>query len=172
MNIRATLKRPSYLVLTIILTLVFIVLYGFFDLREGGRHTTLFTTHIQPPQFYILHFGAWYFWSLVVLDVLTSLFSAILIALTVANYRNRSSMFTGTACSTVATLGLGIATFGQNPALLRPGVQSTLACHRLRHVRMAAPSPQSHTSASYTGEGLNGRYVFAEQGGFLRVSLP
>ena len=112
MNIRATLKRPSYLVLTIILTLVFIVLYGFFDLREGGMHTTLFTTHIQPPQFYILHFGAWYFWSLVVLDVLTSLFSAILISLTVANYRNRSSMFTGTACSTVATLGLGIATFG------------------------------------------------------------
>ncbi len=112
MNIRTMLKKPSYLALTILLTLFFIALYGFFDLREGGKHTTLLTTHIRPIDFYVHYFGLWYVvWS-IIFDVLTSLFSAILISLTIANYRAHSPMFTGTACSTVATLGLGIATFG------------------------------------------------------------
>ncbi len=112
MNIRTMLKRPVYLALTVVLTLLFTAVYGFFDLREGGKHTTLFTTHIQSLQFYTHYFGAWYVTGSIVLDVLTALFSAILISLTIANYRNHSSMFAGTACSTAATPGLGIATFG------------------------------------------------------------
>ncbi len=112
MNIRTMLRKPSYLALTVILTVFFVALYGFFDLREGGKHTTLFTTHIQSLQFYAHYFGVWYVTGSIILDVLTALLSAILISLTLANYRNHSSMFTGTACSTAATLGLGIATFG------------------------------------------------------------
>ncbi len=112
MNIRTMLRKPFYLVLTVVLTLIFIAIYGFFDLREGGKHTTLFTTHIQSLQFYAQHFGAWYVAGSIVLDVLTAFFSALLISLTIANYRSRSSMFTGAACSTAAALGVGIATFG------------------------------------------------------------
>ncbi|QBD79417.1 hypothetical protein EPA93_26890 [Ktedonosporobacter rubrisoli] len=110
--IRATLRKPGYLTLTIVLTVVFLALYIFFDLREGGRTANLLTTHIRPPDFYLQHFGALYFFSCLILDILTSFASAVLISLSIDHYRQGSSMFTGSACSAGAVVILGISTFG------------------------------------------------------------
>lgn len=107
----ATLRKPGYLVFTIVLTAIFFALYLFFDLREGGMTTNLLTTHLRPPDFYMQHFGPW-FYSSVVLDLLTSFISALLLALSIDHLRQGSGMFTGSACSTGAVVILGISTFG------------------------------------------------------------
>jgi hypothetical protein len=109
---RSTLKKPGYLILTIVLTVAFFLLYAFFDSREGGLHTTLWTTHVRPISFYIQYFGPLYVTTCIVLDILTSFLSALLLAVSIDNYRNGSSMFAGTACSTGAVVILGISTFG------------------------------------------------------------
>ncbi len=110
--ILATLRKIPYLILTILLTLVFIALYMFFDLRQGGTHLTIFSAHLEPLQFFLKNFGAVYVWTRIALDVLNAFLSAVLIAVTIDHYRAGSAMFTGSACSTGATVILGLATFG------------------------------------------------------------
>ncbi len=108
--VRNTLKKPTYLILTLVLTLVLWAFYTFFDLRQGGTHLTLFSLHVMPLQFFVERFGALYVVGRVVLDLLIAFFSALTIALVIDNARN--GMLAGTACSTGATFLLGFATFG------------------------------------------------------------
>lgn len=108
----ATLKKVPYLMLTFALTLVFWTLYTFFDLRQGGTHLTIFSTHVMSFQYFVEQFGLVYVASRIVLDILISFLSAIMIALVIDSYRNGNKLFTGSACSTGATFILGFATFG------------------------------------------------------------
>ncbi len=107
-----TLKKIPYLLLTLGLTIILFALYTFFDLRQGGTHLTIFSAHIMPLQFFLDHFGVLYVVTRIVLDLVLALLSALLIAVTIDNYRQGNSMFAGSACSTGATVILGLATFG------------------------------------------------------------
>ncbi len=111
-SLLATLKKAPYLLLTCVLTLIFFALYTFFDFRQGGTHLTIFTTHTESLQFFLARFGPAYVWSRSALDLLISLLSAVLLAVVLDNYRQRSGMFTKTACSTGSTVILGLITFG------------------------------------------------------------
>jgi hypothetical protein len=107
-----TLKKAPYLLLTLVLTIVFFALYTFFDLRQGGVHLTIFSAHLEPLQYFLVHFGVWYVLGRAVLDIINAFLSALLIAVTVDQYRNGSALVAGSACSTGATVILGLATFG------------------------------------------------------------
>jgi hypothetical protein len=106
------LKKAPYLLLTFALTIIFWALYTFFDLRQGGTHLTIISTHVMPFQYFLEHFGVVYVSSRVVLDLLISFLSAVLIALLIDNYRSGNRMFAGSACSTGTSIILGFATFG------------------------------------------------------------
>jgi uncharacterized iron-regulated membrane protein len=112
MTLRKVLCSRGSLALVAALTLLFLALSTFFDLREGGRQASLTTTRLATPGFYAQHFGALYAYGSIVLNVLTSLLSALLIALAVANWRARTAVAGGAACSTAATTALGFAVFG------------------------------------------------------------
>ncbi len=107
-----TLKKPSYLLLTSALTIIFWLLYTFFDLRQGGVHLTIFSTHVMSFQYFLERFGLAYVVSRIVLDILISFLSALTIALVIDNYRNGNKLVVGSTCSTGATVILGFATFG------------------------------------------------------------
>ena len=107
-----TLKKKMYLLLALVLTIVFFALYTFFDFRQGGTHLTIFSVHVMPLQFFLDRFGFVYVSSRIVLDLLIAALSAVLLVVTLDNYRSGSVMFTRSACSTGATLVLGLATFG------------------------------------------------------------
>lgn len=104
------LRRPRYLALVAALSVAFFALYTFFDLREGGRGADLTTTRLASPGFYVETFGAAWFYGSVVLNLLLSLLSAILVALSVARFQE--SRMSGAACSVGAAALLGFATFG------------------------------------------------------------
>jgi Na+/H+-translocating membrane pyrophosphatase len=108
----ATLKKRPYLLLTCILTLLFWALYTLFDSRQGGTHLTIFSTHLEPLQYFVTHFGVAYVALRMALDCLISLLSAILIAFTIDQYRSGKRFLTGSVCSTGATVVLGFAVFG------------------------------------------------------------
>jgi hypothetical protein len=107
-----TLKKPSYLLLTSALTIIFWLLYTFFDLRQGGVHLTIFSTHVMSFQYFLERFGLAYVVSRIVLDILISFLSALTIALVIDSYRNGNKLVVGSTCSTGATVILGFATFG------------------------------------------------------------
>lgn len=107
-----TLKKLPYLLLTFGLTMVFGDLYTFFDLRQGGTHLTIFSTHLEPFQYFAAHFGTAYVVLRVILDGLISWFSAVLLALTIHQYRQGNRFLTGSVCSTGATVLFGFAVFG------------------------------------------------------------
>jgi len=107
-----TLKKMPYLLLALVLTIVFFALYTFFDFRQGGTHLTIFSVHVMPLQFFLDRFGFVYVFSRIVLDLLIAALSAVLLVVTLDNYRSGSAMFTRSACSTGATLILGLTTFG------------------------------------------------------------
>ena len=108
----ATLKKKGYLLFTLVLTVAFTALYVFFDLRQGGTHNTMLNTHTVTPQYLGEHFGWLYITSSLGLSLLCAFLTAWLIAFTVEHYRMKSGLFSTTACSTTATVFLGIATFG------------------------------------------------------------
>lgn len=107
-----TLKKIPYLLLTLALTIVFWTLYILFDFRQGGTHLTIFSTHLEPLQFFVAHFGAAYVVLRIVLDGLISLLSAVMIALTLDYYRSGNHFLSRSVCSTGATVILGFAVFG------------------------------------------------------------
>jgi hypothetical protein len=107
-----TLKKVPYLLLTLALTLGFWTLYTLFDLRQGGTHLTIFTTHLEPFQFFVAHFGAAYVVLRVALDGVISLLSALMIALTLDYYRSGKRFLSRSVCSTGATVILGFTLFG------------------------------------------------------------
>jgi hypothetical protein len=107
-----TLKKIPYLLLTIALTIVFWLLYTFFDLRQGGVHLTIFSTHVMSFSFFIGRFGLAYVVSRIVLDILIAFLSALTIALVIDSYRNGNRLVVGSTCSTGATVLLGFTTFG------------------------------------------------------------
>jgi hypothetical protein len=107
-----TLKKKPYLLLALVLTIVFFALYTFFDFRQGGTHLTIFSAHLMPLQFFLDRFGFVYVSSRIVLDLLIAALSAVLLVVTLDNYHSGSAMFSRSACSTGATLILGLATFG------------------------------------------------------------
>ncbi len=108
----ATLKKIPYLLLTLALTLVFWTLYTLFDSRQGGTHLTIFSTHFEPLNYFVAHFGLAYEVLRVTLDGLISLLSALMIALTVHYYRSGNRFLGSSVCSTSATVILGFAVFG------------------------------------------------------------
>ena len=107
-----TLKKIPYLLLTLVLTAIFWTLYILFDSRQGGTHLTIFSTHFEPLQYFIGRFGIGYVILRVVLDGLISLFSALMIALTLNYYRSGNRFLGSSVCSTGATVILGFAVFG------------------------------------------------------------
>lgn len=107
-----TLKKLSYFLLTLGLTVSFWALYTLFDLRQGGTHLTIFSTHLEPFQFFAAQFGVAYVALRVILDGLISGLSAILLALTIDQYRQGNRFLTGSVCSTSATVLFGFAVFG------------------------------------------------------------
>jgi hypothetical protein len=107
-----TLRKLPYLLLTLGLTIGFWALYTFFDLRQGGTHLTIFSTHLEPFQYFVAHFGGMYVALRVVLDVLISLLSAVVISLTIDQYRKGNRFLTGSVCSTGGTMLFGFAVFG------------------------------------------------------------
>lgn len=110
--ILATLKKKNYLLLTLVLTLVFASLYTFLDLRQGGTRNNMLNTHTVTPQYLGAHFGTLYIYSALGLSLVSAFLTALLIAFSIDHYRMRSGLFSTTACSTAATVFLGIATFG------------------------------------------------------------
>jgi hypothetical protein len=112
MYLRATLKKPSYLLLTLTLTIIFWTLYVLFDSRQGGTHLTIFSTHLEPLQFFVAHFGIGYVILRMTLDGLISLLSALAIALTLHAYRSGNRFLSSSVCSTGATMIFGFAVFG------------------------------------------------------------
>jgi len=107
-----TFRKPSYVVFTLLLTLVFAALYFFFDMREGGLTTKLWTTHLTTPQFYLTKFGVPYFVGMLAFDVVISLLSSALLAMAIDAFRVQRATLTGSACTTGAAAALGLATFG------------------------------------------------------------
>src|SRR4051794_9191107 len=107
-----TLKKIPYVLLTLGLTSGFWLLYTFFDLRQGGTHLTIFSTHLEPFQYFVTQFGGTYVALRVILDVLISLLSAVLISLTIDQYRNGNRFLTSSVCSTGGTVLFGFAVFG------------------------------------------------------------
>lgn len=108
----ATLKTIPYLLLTLGLTSGFWVLYTLFDLRQGGTHLTIFSTHLEPFHYFVAHFGGTYVALRVMLDFLISLLSAFLISLTVNQYHHGNRFLTSSVCSTGGTMLFGFAVFG------------------------------------------------------------
>lgn len=108
----STLKKIPYLLLTLALTLVFWILYILFDARQGGTHLTIFSTHLEPLQYFVAHFGTAYVVLRVALDGLISFLSALMIALTLDYYRSGKRFLSRSVCSTGATVILGFAVFG------------------------------------------------------------
>jgi hypothetical protein len=107
-----TLRKPAYLALTVVLTLAFSALYYWFDLREGGLTTKLWTTHLTTPQFYATKFGVPYLAGMLVLDVAIAFVSSALLALTIDRMRAERVSSTGAVCTAGAAGFLGLATFG------------------------------------------------------------
>lgn len=107
-----TLSKISYLLLMLGLMLAFWTLYTIFDLRQGGTHLTIFSTHLEPFQYFVAHFGATYVTLRVVLDGLISFLSAMVIALTIDQYRQGNRFLTGSVCSTGGAVLFGFAVFG------------------------------------------------------------
>jgi len=71
----------------------------------------MLNTHTVTPQYLGQHFGWLYIDSSLGLSVLCAFLTAWLIVFTVEHARIRSGLFSTTACSTSATVILGIATF-------------------------------------------------------------
>lgn len=92
-------------------SLVFLLVYVVFDLREGGRSSSLTTTRLSTPSFYIDHFGAWFLWGALVLDAILAGASALVIATAIRAFRQRRAG-SGAACSVAATALMGFAVFG------------------------------------------------------------
>jgi Na+/H+-translocating membrane pyrophosphatase len=107
-----THQKLPYLLLTLGLTLVFWGLYTFFDLRQGGTHLTIFSTHLEPFQYFVSHFGAAYVMLRIVLDVLIALCSAMALSLTIDQYRSDNRFLASSVCSTGGTVLFGLAVFG------------------------------------------------------------
>src|SRR5712691_8943336 len=105
------LRKPAYLVRTVALTVVLSVLYYAFSLRSAGMKTTLLTTTLQTPAFEITTFGPAFFYGEVALDIVIAFLTAVLIALTLANYRAQRDAGRGSAGS-VASFAVAATTFG------------------------------------------------------------
>ncbi len=111
-TIFTTLKKTPYLLLTLGLTIGFWTLYTLFDLRQGGTHLTIFSTHLEPFQYFVAHFGGTYVALRVALDGLISFLSAVVISLTLDQYRNGNRFLTSSVCATGGTVLFGFAVFG------------------------------------------------------------
>ena len=111
-TILTTLKKMPYLLLTLGLTVGLWLLYTFFDLRQGGIHLTIYSLHLETFQFFVAHFGIGYVLLRLVLNLLISLLSAILVVLTIDQYRNGNRFLGPSVCSTGGGVLFGFAVFG------------------------------------------------------------
>lgn len=104
-----TLKTPLGIVA--VLGVIFSSLYYALGMRKA-KGTNLTTTKIGSAHYDIVHFGAFYFWGNVALDVLLGFGTALIMTWTVKTFlRFRSGSSTG-AVGTAGTLGVAIAFFG------------------------------------------------------------
>ncbi len=91
--------------------IAFLLIYLFFDFREGGPGSSLETTKMSDPHRYITFFGAPWFYGMVVADVILAAATAVVATAAIATYiRRRSGR--AAACSVGATTLLAFATFG------------------------------------------------------------
>ena len=93
------------------LALGFFAAYTVLDLREGGRSSSLLTTRLSTPSFYVAHFGGWFFWGSVGLNTILAAASALLVVGSASLYRSRRAATSG-LCTSTATLLFGFAVFG------------------------------------------------------------
>jgi hypothetical protein len=112
MDFSTTFRKPAYVLLTLGLGLLFTGLYLFFDFREGGLTTTLWTTHLTGVAFYMTRFGIPYLTGLLVMDLVIAFLSAALVAIAVDRYRTHRASVAGPACSAGAAAFVGLCTFG------------------------------------------------------------
>lgn len=110
-RMRVALATPRSRLTLAALTLAFFAAYMVLDLREGGRSSNLLTTRLSTPSFYIAHFGGWFFWGSVGLDIVLAAASALLVLGSASLYRSRRAA-TGGFCTSTATLLFGFAVFG------------------------------------------------------------
>ena len=104
--IGATLRKPSYAALAVALTVIIAVAFYFLSLRSAGANTTIFTTSLTTPGFWLGKFGVGYLLATVSLDVIIAALMSLTIVLTLAI---RSVARAGGACST-ASIVLGVTT--------------------------------------------------------------
>ncbi|MHB8190642.1 MAG: hypothetical protein ACYDHP_09545 [Ferrimicrobium sp.] len=94
-----------------ILAAVFFAAYYAMSMRKQ-KPTTLGATRLGPISYDIAHFGAWWFWTNVALDVALGLMSAFAVLWTIklllARRRGASAGIAGTA----GTVAIAFATFG------------------------------------------------------------
>jgi uncharacterized membrane protein YidH (DUF202 family) len=94
-----------------LLAVGFFAAYLLLDLREGGRASSLATTRLSTPSFYVAHFGAWFFWGCVLIDALLAVATAVLVIGSLSLHRSRKAA-AGGFCTGTATLVFGFAVFG------------------------------------------------------------
>ncbi|MBI3023474.1 MAG: hypothetical protein HYY68_07085 [Thaumarchaeota archaeon] len=119
------MKRPSYLALASVVTVLLSIVYYYLTIRAMGDDpaATYNITHFTTPGFIIKNWGIGLFAGSVVLNIAVAAMTGILIAVTVANYRNRKlagtctagslaiafSTFTCPGCAVPLTATLGVA---------------------------------------------------------------
>lgn len=95
----------------------FLVVYLLFDFREGGKASNLGTIKFGSAEGYIKNFGASWFWTMIVSDVVLAVLASLVITVAVATYR-RPRSGTCAAYSVGAATVLAFATFGCPGCLL------------------------------------------------------
>lgn len=104
----ATFRKPSYIVLTIVLTAFLSYALYLLSLRSAGEHTTIFTMTESSIGFWLKKFGPGYVVTTLSLDVINGLLISFMIVLAVSS---RALARSGGACSTASVL-IGVTTAG------------------------------------------------------------
>jgi hypothetical protein len=106
------LKKPSYLALASVVTVLLSILYYYLSIRAAGMEPSSFFNFSQftTPAFVIKNWGIGYFTGTVVMNIVTAAMTGILIAVSVANYR--ANKLAGTAAAgSVSSAAIALATF-------------------------------------------------------------
>lgn len=111
MTLRDALRRPRSGRILLATAAVLLAFFTFLDLREGGLETTVLTTRLATPAFYVETFGAGFVYGSVILNLALALAIGTLVAVTVGNYHEARAT-AGAACSASASVVLGVAVFG------------------------------------------------------------
>src|SRR5712664_957211 len=126
----AILRKPRYFVLTATVTVILSVVYYYLDIRSAGDDPTSLYNFSQftTSSFLIKTFGNGYYSGMILLNVTVAALTAIMITVSVANYRSRrlggatavgslalaATTFTCPGCALPVTAALGVAVFGSS----------------------------------------------------------